>query len=43
MGGAGRGSGTVFYRGGIMDVFSLTEDNPWRIELWEMRWIHPQF
>ena len=34
MGGAGRGSGTVFIRGGIMDVFSLTEDNPWRIELW---------
>ena len=26
--------GKFSIRGGIMDVFSLTEDNPWRIELW---------
>ena len=26
--------GQFSIRGGIMDVFSLTEDNPWRIELW---------
>ena len=26
--------GQFSIRGGIMDVFPLTEDNPWRIELW---------
>ena len=26
--------GKFSIRGGIMDVFSLTEDNPWRIDLW---------
>ena len=26
--------GQFSIRGGIMDVFSLTEENPWRIELW---------
>lgn len=22
-------------RGGIIDIYPLTEDNPWRIELWD--------
>ncbi|MBS6194047.1 MAG: transcription-repair coupling factor [Clostridiales bacterium] len=26
--------GQFSIRGGIMDIFSLTEENPWRIELW---------
>jgi transcription-repair coupling factor (superfamily II helicase) len=26
--------GQFSIRGGIMDVFPLTEDNPWRVELW---------
>lgn len=27
-------AGQFSVRGGILDVFSLTEENPWRIELW---------
>ena len=27
-------SGQFSVRGGIVDIFSLTEENPWRIELW---------
>lgn len=27
-------SGQFSVRGGIIDIFSLTEENPWRIELW---------
>ena len=27
-------SGQFSIRGGILDLFALTEDNPWRIELW---------
>ena len=29
-----RPSGQFAVRGGILDVFSLTEEVPWRIELW---------
>ena len=31
--------GQFSVRGGIVDIYSLTEENPWRIELWEMKWI----
>ena len=31
--------GQFSVRGGIIDIYPLTEDNPWRIELWMMRWI----
>ena len=27
-------AGQFSIRGGILDIFSLTEENPWRIELW---------
>ena len=27
-------SGQFSVRGGIIDIFPLTEENPWRIELW---------
>ena len=27
--------GQFSVRGGIIDIYSLTEDNPWRIELWD--------
>lgn len=27
-------SGQFSVRGGIVDIYSLTEDNPWRLELW---------
>lgn len=27
-------SGQFAVRGGILDIFSLTEENPWRIEMW---------
>ena len=26
--------GQFSVRGGIVDIYSLTEENPWRIELW---------
>lgn len=26
--------GQFSVRGGIIDIYSLTEENPWRIELW---------
>ena len=31
--------GQFSIRGGIIDIYSLTEENPWRIELWEMKLI----
>ena len=27
-------SGQYSIRGGILDIFPLTEENPWRVELW---------
>ena len=27
--------GQFSVRGGIIDIYPLTEDNPWRIELWD--------
>ena len=33
------GMGQFSIRGGIVDIFPLTEELPVRIELWAMRWI----